>query len=240
MEQTIRQAIYFFVAAFIASCSAQLADVSYPCRCPALPQDPIESREFILNDTEALIPSQRGYPSSCPTFDGRFTITAQYPKLPPFQIFCDSTVAGPGWLVVARRFDGSVNFFRNWTLYKDGFGALSGEFFIGLDKLHAITASQQHELYVYLEDFNGQSRYAFYDNFAISSEKKFYELQKLGSYTGDAGDSLKPQLNMKFSTFDNDHSTIKGSTCASERTGAWWYSDCTYSNLFGLYLNGPI
>ncbi|ALC42242.1 maker107 [Drosophila busckii] len=34
---------------------------------------------------------------------------------------------------------------------------------------------------------------------------------------------------MKFSTFDNDHSTIKGSTCASERTGAWWYSDCTYS-----------
>ncbi|ALC40942.1 CG9500 [Drosophila busckii] len=196
----------------------------------------IDSRDLNLNGTESLFERQSGYPNSCPTWNGRFTIKAQYPNLPPFQVLCDATVAGPGWLVVAHRFDGSVNFFRKWTEYKNGFGDLSGEFFIGLDKLHAITASQPHQLYVYLEDFDGNSRYALYDDFAISTDDKFYELQKLGSYSGDAGDSLKYHLNRRFSTFDNS----RDNKCSSDRMGAWWYRDCTDSNLFGMYLDGAI
>ncbi|ALC39150.1 maker465 [Drosophila busckii] len=171
------------------------------------------------------------YPSSCPPWENIYTI--QVPGVAPFNALCDSTLAGDGWLVVARRFDGSENFYRNWTMYKQGFGDLSREFFIGLDNLHAITASQAHELYIYIEDFEGQHRYALYSDFAISNENKLYEMQILGKYSGDAGDALRRHANQKFSTFDK-----RSNNCPIDRRGAWWYKDCADCNLFAMYMSG--
>lgn len=44
--------------------------------------------------------------------------------------------------------------------------------------------------------------------------------------------------NMQFSTNDNDND-LKGTSCAQEYHGSWWYSNCHSSNLNGLYLSGP-
>ena len=38
-----------------------------------------------------------------------------------------------------NRYDGSENFDLPWNDYKDGFGNLNGEFWLGLDKMHALT-----------------------------------------------------------------------------------------------------
>ncbi|XP_017854886.2 ficolin-2-like [Drosophila busckii] len=172
------------------------------------------------------------YPSSCPQWEGLYTI--QVPGAKPFKALCDSTLAGDGWLIIARRFDGSVNFYRNWTMYKEGFGDLSSEFFIGLENLHAITASQAHELYVYLEDFDGNKRYANYDGFVISSEIDSYKLQILGAYSGDAGDGLRFHVDGKFATFDKFNSI----DYAVDYRGGWWYNKGWKSNLFGAYMSG--
>ncbi|KAL7740810.1 hypothetical protein ACLKA6_013662 [Drosophila palustris] len=53
----------------------------------------------------------------------------------PFTVVCDAeTRNGGGWTIILRRMDGSINFYRNWTAYKNGFGDLNGEFFLGWTK----------------------------------------------------------------------------------------------------------
>jgi len=91
-----------------------------------------------------------------------------------FDIFCDQTTAGGGWTVFQKRLDGSVNFYRGWADYKNGFGNLNGEFWLGLDKIHRLTDTK-NRLRVDLEDTTGKTAYA--------SEKTKYKLS-YGSYSG--------------------------------------------------------
>lgn len=64
---------------------------------------------------------------------------------------------------------------------------LSAIFFAGNDKLSQLTQSSRMELRIDMEDAEGNSRYAGYDQFAISSEEALYRLS-LGAYFGTAGD----------------------------------------------------
>ena len=101
-----------------------------------------------------------------------------------FDVFCDQTTAGGGWTVFQKRLDGSVDFFLNWSDYKVGFGDLNGEFWLGLDKIHHLTSDDKSMLRVDLEDFEGNTAYAEYNKFGVTSENDKYELN-LGSYSGD-------------------------------------------------------
>ncbi|KAH8355202.1 hypothetical protein KR093_008294, partial [Drosophila rubida] len=112
---------------------------------------------------------------------------------------------GGGWSIVMRRQDGSVDFYRFWKHYQSGFGNVHGEFFIGLDKLHAMTKELDQELLIVMEDMKGQKRYAKYNQFAIDSEANQYAMKVLGEYSGDAGDSLRGHANRKFTTQDRDN-----------------------------------
>uniref|UniRef100_A0A182LRI6 Fibrinogen C-terminal domain-containing protein n=1 Tax=Anopheles culicifacies TaxID=139723 RepID=A0A182LRI6_9DIPT len=134
---------------------------------------------------------------------------------------------GDNWIVFQRRFDGSVNFYRNWTEYKQGFGDLRGEHWLGLDKLHAIVKTRQHELLIVLEDFEGVIAYAHYDDFKIGNESEKYVLKSVGRYSGNAGDSFSRHKNQKFSTYDQDNDK-DSLNCAQSCGGAWWYSFCYY------------
>lgn len=99
--------------------------------------------------------------------------------------------------------------------YKEGFGNLTGEFFLGLDKIHALTSDQPQELMVLLEDFKGEIRHEAYDKFAIADEHNRYNLETLAHATGTAGDSLRHHQGMDFS-----------SNYAHIWTSGWWYNQC--------------
>ncbi|KAL7739099.1 hypothetical protein ACLKA6_013714 [Drosophila palustris] len=187
----------------------------------------------ILQDLiDRNITGHQTFKNSCPDRDGIFQIKVA--GLEPFSVQCDSKTAGPGWMVILKRFDGSTNFYRDWTQYQKGFGDLSSEYFIGLDRLHAITYDKPHELYIFLEDFEGSSRFARYDEFLIGSVETFYKLEKLGNYFGTAGDSLSYSANMRFQTYDNNGNN----DCAVIRLSAGWFNRCTRNNIFGVYAKG--
>ncbi|XP_037823240.1 microfibril-associated glycoprotein 4-like [Lucilia sericata] len=157
-----------------------------------------------------------------------------------FPAVCDLKTVDGGWTIIQRRQDGSENFFRNWTDYVEGFGNLNGEFFIGLEKLYSLTSlDEPQELYISLQDFEGETRYARYGQFKVDSASTDYTLT-VGDYSGDASDCLSQHSGNKFSTKDRDNDIHNTRNCADYWKGAWWYSNCFYSNLNGLYLAGKI
>ncbi|XP_046861519.1 ryncolin-4-like, partial [Xenia sp. Carnegie-2017] len=153
-----------------------------------------------------------------------------------FKVFCDMKSSGGGWTVFQRRQDGSVNFYRGWKDYKQGFGDLKGEVWLGLDKIYRLTSARRNKLRVDLRDWSGNEAYAEYDYFAVKNENKKYQLS-LGKYSGNAGDSLSYHNGMAFSTKDSDNDK-SGRSCATDYKGAWWYKSCHYSNLNGHYYRG--
>ncbi|XP_055595702.1 ficolin-2-like [Uranotaenia lowii] len=154
-----------------------------------------------------------------------------------FEAFCDQEYEGGGWTVIQNRFDGAVDFYRKWAEYEQGFGSLENEFWLGLEKVHQLTSLKAHELHVVVEAFDGKKGVAKYSHFLVDGADKKYTLSKLGTYSGNAGDSLSFALNMKFTTQDADHDT-HGGNCAVDFKGAWWYTACHNSNLYGLYQKG--
>lgn len=140
--------------------------------------------------------------------------------------------------VFQRRMDGSVDFFREWDSYKRGFGHQNGEFWLGNENLHLLTATGNFQLRVDLTDFSEQRTYATYSNFSIAGESQNYTLS-LGRFTGgDAGDSLSGHRNKGFTTKDRDNDSHPTVNCSNDYQGGWWYASCTRSNLNGLYLRG--
>ncbi|CAI5768232.1 tenascin-X isoform X4 [Podarcis lilfordi] len=152
----------------------------------------------------------------------------------PLQVYCDMETDGGGWIVFQRRMNGETNFWRNWQEYATGFGNLTREFWLGNDALHQLTTSGDYELRVDLRAGN-ESVYATYQNFRVDPPADHYRLH-LGSYSGTAGDSFTYHSGSVFSTKDRDPNRVI-IPCAVSYRGAWWYRNCHYANLNGLYAN---
>ncbi|XP_013793767.1 techylectin-5B-like, partial [Limulus polyphemus] len=125
------------------------------------------------------------------------------------------------------------DFYRSWEEYQNGFGNLTKEFWLGNDVIFSLTNQNNMVLRVDLEDFEGGRRYAEHDEFLVRSEIELYKMS-FKTYKGNAGNTLDHHNNMMFSTKDKDNDNNSGS-CAQTFKGGWWYNDCHYANLNGLY-----
>ena len=83
------------------------------------------------------------------------------------------------------RHDGKLDFYRNWTEYKTGFGDLSGEHWLGNDNIHRLTHGQSQHIKFRLGLPDGTMKYSEYTRFNIEDESDDYRLQ-IGGYVGDA------------------------------------------------------
>ena len=149
---------------------------------------------------------------------------------------------GGGWTVLQRRVNGSVDFYRNWTDYEEGFGNLDHEFWLGLGKIHRLTVN--NTLRIELGDAQGNRVYAKYSTFDIGDSSTKYTLTIAGynaaSTVADDMTGTHDLNGQKFSTRDNDNDNWSYN-CASEdqHEAAWWFNACTHSSLNGHYgVNG--
>ena len=152
--------------------------------------------------------------------------------------YCECNADGI-WTIIQKRFDGSVDFYRSWVDYKEGFGCLNGEFWLGNELIHLITSNASYILKIVLTDWENVTKFAQYDTFRIADEADGYRLT-IGGYSGDAGDSLTSYHNgFMFSTHDRDNDGYADKECAETYTGAWWYDACFVSNLNGRFYFRP-
>ena len=97
-------------------------------------------------------------------------------------------------LLLLKRQDGSVDFYLNWTDYKNGFGNLEGEHWIGLDNMHLLThqTSGPPQLRVDLADWEGNTAFAKYDQFSVGDENSDYTLSVSGYQSASTAVRLVP------------------------------------------------
>ena len=95
-------------------------------------------------------------------------------------------MTGEAWVVFQRRLDGSVDFYRGWKEYERGFGNLTGELWLGNEKIHRLTKQAFNvTLRIELEDFTGYSCHAEYDRFSLNGANLSYSLNSVGQHTGN-------------------------------------------------------
>ncbi|XP_063416435.1 fibrinogen-like protein 1 [Mytilus trossulus] len=158
---------------------------------------------------------------------------------PGYKVYCDMDTDGGGWTVFQYRSGGVVSFHTKlWEDYKNGFGEVNGDHWLGNDRVHQLTGLGNNFLRIYLEDWEGNSRYAVFNNFTLGDEVSNYILT-YGANSGTAGNSLAN--NVKFTTADRQNDgRPNGANCATDHYGGpWWYNyGCGLSDLNGEYVNG--
>ncbi|KAH3869428.1 fibrinogen alpha-2 chain-like isoform X1 [Dreissena polymorpha] len=148
-----------------------------------------------------------------------------------FQVRCDMETDGGGWTVIQRRVSAS-DFYKSWAEYKAGFGD-EQNFWLGNEKIFALTGSGDYRLRVDLTRVGGETRFASYKQFAVSGENDLYRLT-IADYSGTAGDSLSDSNNKAFSAKDRDYD-LYSINCAKLLRSAWWFNACGYADLNGSY-----
>lgn len=161
----------------------------------------------------------------------------------PFNVRCE-THEGRAWTVIQTRLDGSVDFYRNWKDYKNGFGNLSGEFWLGNEKIYQITDQAKYKLRIDMWDWeqtteypDGNHYYTESSSFRLDNETHFYSLSvpdDYYAYSGYGGSGLRVHSG-PFITHDVQPDIIRGN-CAEKFHCGWWFSTCVRNaNLNGKY-----
>ncbi|XP_019125921.2 fibrinogen alpha-2 chain [Larimichthys crocea] len=144
-------------------------------------------------------------------------------------VYCDMETEGGGWMVFQRRRDGSVSFNRGWSEYRGGFGDPRGEHWLGNQQLHLLSNHGHYSLRIDLQDWSHAHKHALYHTFRIDNEENRYRLHVSG-FSGTVEDSFGWYHNQQsFSTPDT------GNICAEISHAGWWFHQCFYANLNGVY-----
>ncbi|XP_026469522.1 uncharacterized protein LOC113373442 [Ctenocephalides felis] len=146
------------------------------------------------------------------------------------------------WTVIQSRGHSAgdrLDFNRDWQEYKNGFGLINEDFWMGNEYIHRLTNEQEVTLRIELDDFEGHRAWAEYSRFRVAGERDQYALQ-IGGYRGNASDSFGSHHGALFSTKDRDNDEAPPCCpCAVSYGGGWWFNSCFEANLNAPYYSSP-
>ncbi|KAL3859865.1 hypothetical protein ACJMK2_010054 [Sinanodonta woodiana] len=186
------------------------------------------SEAVVFKDCDDVV--KRGHKSS-----GVYYVKTTFAAC-PIPVWCDMDTPPSGWMVILRRKTADVSFNNLWQEYRDGFGNVVTDFWLGNDNIFLFSNQGHYELRVDLWDFEGNRVYALYKEFYIEGLKEKYRLH-VGSFEGSAKDGLEKHNLKQFSTTDNDNDSWPNYNCAREWEAGWWFANCWFSFLTGQYHN---
>ena len=115
-----------------------------------------------------------------------------------------------GWIIFQQRIDTTITWNRNWTDYRDDFGSLGGNYWMGNEKVHLLTsAGTNYRLRIEMLFLADGWMSAEYDQFSLDNETGLYRLHVACYSNGECGDSLQYTIGgthyhsgMNFTTFN--------------------------------------
>ena len=131
----------------------------------------------------------------------------------------------------------NVYAFDFWAEFKVGFNDTRGNYWLGNDLLHQLTKAGRFKLRCLLDSReNGFIFVAKYRIFVVGSEAENYKLT-VGDFSGNAGDSMRYQNGMAFTTYDRDNDRLTRN-CAQVDGGGFWHNRCIRAGVNMPIMNG--
>ncbi|WAR17419.1 ANGL1-like protein [Mya arenaria] len=152
--------------------------------------------------------------------DGVYTISPDGSC--PFKVYCDMTHGG--WMVIQKRIDGSINFYQPWTSYVNGFGDLTGEHWLGLQKIHRLTTHGAQIYFNMTRTADQRIDFGHYKYFKVEDSTTDYTMRTDNqAYEGTIPDDMFMYHNgRKFTTYDRDNDGHGSANCAQLLSGGAW------------------
>ncbi|XP_020799432.1 angiopoietin-related protein 6-like [Drosophila serrata] len=124
-------------------------------------KEKIEQQNEILsrlaNATEQPLVASNAFLRNCALTDKHGYTRIQLEEASkPFDVFCEQAQDEGGWTLVLQRFNGTR---RTAQEFRTGYNSIvDGEYFLGTDKLYALTHSRDHELLFVMEFMDRTTR----------------------------------------------------------------------------------
>ncbi|XP_052234254.1 angiopoietin-2-like isoform X5 [Dreissena polymorpha] len=139
------------------------APLHFGSDCPGLTTQTQECNTYLCGGKDCTELLNRG----APKLSGVYNITTPLSHT-KIQVMCDMETDGGGWTVFQKRFNGSEDFYRNFSDYENGFGNVYAEHWLGLKYIYEITSRGSYQLRVDIVRSNGSSGYDVYGGFSLS------------------------------------------------------------------------
>lgn len=97
---------------------------------------------------------------------------------------------------------------------------VSGDFWLGLEKIHHLVQEGRYNLLIELEDWEGNSQVVQFA-FSLGGEGTAYTLTLLGPLSGELENAIGDFRQLPFSTRDRDHDLKADTNCAKHLSGQY-------------------